>query len=107
MRRWYIGLAVVGVVVPYALFTPWMMDNGFPVGVVLELWFANEVTTFFAADLLLTTMVFVVFVLHDSKRLGVRRWYLPLILTFTVGLAFAFPIYLWMRTDQIQEEVKQ
>lgn len=48
-----------------------------------------------------STVVFVVWSWNDSRRNGVRHWWLTLVSAVIVGLALALPLYLLFRHDQL------
>lgn len=56
--------------------------------------FANVLTTAITIDVYFAAFVFSIWVIAESKRSGVKRPWLYVALCFSVGLAFAFPLYL-------------
>ncbi len=90
------ALAVVGTVIPYAAFAPWLLDHGPDVGLLLDEMFANRIAALFALDVLVSGAVIVAVVVIERERLG-RRWWLPLAGLATVGVSLALPLLLWLR----------
>ena len=43
----YLALFVVGAIVPYLSFVPWVMDHGFDISLMVEELFANRISAFF------------------------------------------------------------
>ena len=56
--------------------------------------FANVLTTAITIDVYFAAFVFSIWVIAESKRNGVKWPWLYVALCFSVGLAFAFPLYL-------------
>ena len=46
----YLVLCILGTLVPYASFVPWVFDHGFDLSLMVEELFANRISTFFALD---------------------------------------------------------
>ena len=47
---------------PYASFVPWVIDHGFDVSLMVEELFVNRISAFFGLDVVVSTIVFWVFV---------------------------------------------
>jgi Protein of unknown function DUF2834 len=93
-RHWYLLLCVVGLVVPYCQFVPWLIAHG---GLNMPLFlrdlFANRVSSFFAMDVLVSAVVLIVFVSIEGRRVGVRFRWLPIIGVLFVGVSFGLPLF--------------
>jgi len=90
MKTLYAVLAVPGFLLPLSqLFRP------FSVSAFLTLPFVNPVSTMFALDLIVSCIVFWVFVI--AERRTVARPWLYIALTLLVGLSFALPMFLLAR----------
>lgn len=64
----------------------------------LEGWFANPASSSAAVDVIVVAVVVCLFVVAESRRLGMSRWtWLLLPLTSTVAVAFTFPVFLAWR----------
>ena len=103
-RHWYLLLCVVGLVVPYWQFVPWLIANGglnMPL-FVLDL-FANHVSSFFAMDVLVSAVVLVVFVFTEGRRVGLRFRWLPIIGVLLLGVSFGLPLFLYLRQTQLDQ----
>ena len=93
----YVGLAVAGGVLPFLIAVPWMQEYGFQPGLFLRQVFVNRASTAFAVDLLYSINVFILFILVEGLRIGMRRLWLPVLLVVTVGLCCGLPAFLAMR----------
>ena len=99
------AIAVLGLVATWPFNLQYLMQGG-------SLWpsaffgtaFVNPLTTAFTLDLLIAALAFAVFALPDARRTGVRRPWLYVLLCFSTGLAFAFPLYLARREQALASQ---
>ncbi|MEY4416061.1 MAG: hypothetical protein RIQ53_3354 [Pseudomonadota bacterium] len=97
MKRLYVLAALAGTVVPLALFLPWVQAHGLAVFLLTRSAFGNPVSAFAWADVLISGVVLVIFMLHDSSRRRVPYLWLPFVGLFTVGVSCALPLFLALR----------
>ena len=97
LRRAYAALAIVGAILPYAFFIPWVRAHGFDWGRFFALPFASGPGALFASDLLYAALVFMIFAVAEGRRVGVRPIWLAPVAIWVVGLCFALPLFLWLR----------
>lgn len=95
--RLYLGLALAGAVIPYAILLPWIGRYGFDLPRFLAGPFANGPASIFSADVLLSAAVFLVFASIEGRRLGLRLLWLPPLIVLTIGLCCALPVFLAQR----------
>jgi hypothetical protein len=69
---------------------------------MLNLLFANSISTFFAVDLIISVLVFWVFLYSESQKYSIAYWWLFILASITVGLSFALPLFLFYRERRIQ-----
>lgn len=100
MKKIYLTLSVLGAVIPFSIFIPWVIDNGLDLQLLINEWFVNRISSFFAADFLISWLCFILFLVVDKKRNHVQFWWIPLIGNFLIGLSFALPFYLFLREDE-------
>jgi hypothetical protein len=105
MKKWgYLVLAVIGFVFPYYFLLSFLVENGLDVELLLAQLFANDISTFFAVDLLITAVVFWIFVYREAKRWEMRHWWRYVVFTLVVGPSFAFPLFLYARERRLDGE---
>lgn len=91
MRNLYLVLAVAGAVVPYLFFFQFFGSVGLDLPAFVGALFANGAAAGFTADLLITSLVFWIYLF--SRREGPSPW--PFIaLNLLIGLSCALPAYL-------------
>ena len=93
----YLLFCVLGVVLPYSQFLPWLMENGLHFKLVVQQLFANRISGFFGLDVLVSSVVLVAFIRREGTRLGVRQLWLPILGLLTVGVSCALPLFLYLR----------
>ncbi len=96
-RRVYLIPCVLGFVIPYSQFVPWLLEHGFNLGLFVRELFANRISMFFAMDVIVSAIVLIWFIQSEGKRLRVRLLWLPTIGTLTVGVSLGFPLFLFLR----------
>ena len=102
MKTLYLMLAVIGFVVPYYFFLVFLFEYGLDLQQLIDFLFANPISTFFAVDLIIATIVYYVFLYQESQRLGIGWWWLYVVFSLTVGLSFALPLFLYQREGKLE-----
>ena len=102
----YLILCVLGAVIPYSQFLPWVMEHGLNAELLIRELFANRISSFFALDVLVSSVVVVAFVRRDGKRLGTKPLWLPIVALLTVGVSLALPMFLYLRERGLSGEKK-
>ena len=97
MKALYLALAIVGAAIPYAFFMQHFSNEGVSLPGFVAALFANAAAGGFTADLLVTSVVFWIFMVHQRKRGKGPHPILFIILNLSIGLSCAFPAYLYAR----------
>ena len=100
MQIIYLVLAIFGFVLPYSQLIPFFAHHGFDLSLFWSQLFANRISTDFAFDLLVSSIVFGIFVFKEGIRLNLKFLWLYIVLNWVVGLSFALPLFLWVRSRQ-------
>jgi hypothetical protein len=88
---------VLGFVLPYSQFVPWLFEHGLSVTLFFRELFANRVSAFFVMDVIVSAIVLIWFIQTEGKRLRIRLLWLPTVGTLMVGVSFGFPLFLLLR----------
>ncbi|MCM3141630.1 DUF2834 domain-containing protein [Brevibacillus sp. MER 51] len=56
---------------------------------------------FFATDFLISCLIFWVFLFQEVRKHHIKHWWIYIFATLTVGLSFAFPLFLYFRQKTI------
>lgn len=100
----YLILAVIGFFVPYWFLLGFMNANGLNLPALVQQLFANHISTFFAVDLMISVIVFWIFLVSEAVKLHMSNWWLYILATLIVGLSFALPLFLYFRERKLQAE---
>lgn len=84
-----------------------LVKNGIDAGLFVQQLFANKISTFFATDLIIASLVFWVFLLKEAKKYALRHWWVYFIASLTAGLSFALPLFLYFRESQLEKLATQ
>jgi hypothetical protein len=104
MRWLYLAGAVLGTVLPYAFFVPFVLEHGLKLSLLVEQLFANRIAAFFGMDVIVSALVLWVFVIAEGRRLGMRHLWVYFVCTLTVGVSLALPLFLYLRAGRLQQE---
>lgn len=96
MQLIYLLLSIVGLVLPLSQFVPWLSAHGLDVPLLLQQATSSRIASFAWADVLVSAMAVVAFVLAEGRRLAMRRLWLPLS-CLAVGPSLALPFFLFLR----------
>jgi ABC-type Fe3+ transport system permease subunit len=97
VRRVYLILCVLGIVLPYLQFVPWLLEHGLNVTLFFRELLASRVSAFFAMDVIVSVIVLLYFIQSEGKRLRVPLLWLPSLATLIVGVSLGFPLFLFLR----------
>jgi len=98
----YLFLCILGTVLPYSQFVPWLVENGLNAQFFVRQLFANRIGAFFGWDVLVSGVVLVGFVRSEGKRLGMSLLWLPILGLCAVGVSFGLPLFLYLRERALE-----
>ena len=75
-----------------------MRETGGGIGEMIDAWYANASSTGLAWDLTIASATLIVWGLAEAWARRDAVLLVPLPLIFAVGLSFAFPLYLFLRS---------
>ena len=103
IKKIYLILAVLGLAIPYYFFISFLIENGLDISLLVNQLFANDISTFFAVDLLITAVVLIIFIIKEGQRYKMRNAFLYILATLLIGPSFAFPLFLYFREGNLHE----
>jgi hypothetical protein len=95
-RNLFLVLAVLGAIAPYIFFFQFFSAEGFAGNFVGAL-YVNGAAGGFATDLLISSLVFWVYLFAEARRVGVSRPWVYVLVNLFIGLSCALPLFLWAR----------
>ncbi len=98
----YVVLCVLGAAIPYTQFVPWVMENGLPLGLLVRQLFANRISAFFGLDVLVSSIVLLVFMRVEGRMLRIRFRWIPIVGLCAVGVSLALPLFLYLREHALE-----
>ena len=101
LRMTYLGLAILGALVPMFFFLRWFGDNGFDLIAMTEAWNATDAGRGLVWDLTIAAVTLTIFIVAETL---VRRDYWILICipaTFCIGVSCGLPLYLFLRSRTV------
>jgi hypothetical protein len=101
VKRFYLVLCVVGFLVPYWQFVPWVVEHGVNLPLFVRDLFANRISSFFGLDVLVSAAVLFIFIVVEGSRLGMRLLWLPIVATCFVGVSLGLPLFLYLRQGHL------
>ncbi|HJP58815.1 MAG TPA: DUF2834 domain-containing protein [Gemmatimonadaceae bacterium] len=100
----YLALFVIGTVVPYLSFVPWLIDHGLDISLLVEELFANRVSAFFGLDVMVSAIVLWVFIALDGKGTNLRHRWAPVAASLMVGVSAGLPLFLYLRESALGKD---
>ncbi len=103
LRIVFLVLCIFGFIMPYSQFIPFLRENGFDISLFLEQLFANHISGFFGWDVIVSSVVLIIFIISESKRIGMNTNWFPIVATFTVGVSLGLPLFLYLRQLKLEQ----
>jgi len=99
MRAFLTVSCLAGIVIPWWFALHFFVVHGANFSLFFEEMFATRISSFFAADLIVASVIFLVWSWKDSRERGMSGWWVVLLSNLVVGLSLALPLYLLKRLD--------
>jgi len=93
----YLALCLVGTVLPYSQFVPFLLSHGLDLKLLLDQLFSNYISGFFGMDVIVSSVAMIIWVLTEGPRLGIRYFWLPIAGNLLVGVSLGLPLFLYLR----------
>jgi Terpene cyclase DEP1 len=100
MRNLYLSFAIVGAVLPYSQFVPWLLKHGPNVVALFTEIFSTNAGAFFAFDVLLSAIVLIGFIRREGAARNMRMLWMPITATCVIGVSCGLPLFLYLRERQ-------
>jgi hypothetical protein len=98
----YLVLCILGLVLPYSQFVPWVVENGLNMRLFVQQLFANRIGGFFGMDVLVSAIALVGFVRNEGGRLKMSGLWLPIASVLLVGVSLGLPLFLYQRERELE-----
>ena len=100
----FLSRAILGFVAPYFFFLQVPPESALDLSALIQPLFANNFMKGVGMDLMVSVIVFWVFVVIEANRIQMKSPWLYLLATLLVGLSFALPLFLYFRERQLETE---
>ena len=101
MKRAYLALAVLGVLITYGLGAVFVALHGWNVGLFWDWSIGNPAGASVVADATLSVFVFWIFVYRECKRLNMPYWWGYVAANFVFGLIAPLGVFLYNREKHL------
>ena len=104
LKVFFAVLSIIGIIVTWYFNIQYIQESGgFSLLSFIESVYANSASSSISNDLLVVGTVFLFWSYAEAKRLGMRHWWVYLVLTFLIAIAFTFPLFMLMRERALEE----
>jgi hypothetical protein len=101
LRHIYLLLCILGVVLPYWEFVPWVASHRVSLSLFVRELFSTRVGAFFGMDVLVSAIALVVFASVEGRSLQIRSRWLVIVAILLVGVSLALPLFLYLRQRHV------
>lgn len=101
LRHVYLFLCVLGILIPYSQFLPWLAANGLDLPRFVSELFGTRIGAFFGLDVLVSAVVLFVFIAEEGRRVAAGTLWLPVVATLVCGVSAGFPLFLYLRRRKL------
>jgi uncharacterized protein DUF2834 len=101
LRHFYLIFCVIGFILPYSQFVPWVFEHGLNLELLFRELFANRISAFFALDVIVSAIVLLSFIQSEGRRMRIQLLWLPMLGTVFVGVSLGLPLFLYLRQLQL------
>lgn len=106
MIYFYGILCVLGILLPFTQFVPWLMDNGPDILLLIQQASSSPIGAFAWLDVLVSAVVLIAFIRVEGRRQRIQRLWMPIVGTCAVGVSFGFPLFLLQRELHLQKKLR-
>ncbi len=102
MKYFYGVLCLLGAVLPYGMFVPWVIENGINISLFAAEAASTRIGAFAWLDVLVSGVVLIAFILVEGARMQMKKLWLPILGTCAVGVSFGLPLFLLQRELHVE-----
>jgi hypothetical protein len=103
LKTIYLILCILGTVLPYSQFVPFLLEHGLDVNLLLEQLFASRISSSFGMDVFVSALILFVFIFGEGSRLKMKNLWVYVASTLLVGVSLGLPLFLLMRQRKLEE----
>lgn len=100
----FLALSIVGAILPFALLIPTLFSESWDMDAIRDSLFFNGITVSVLFAMVIATIVLLVFIVIEGRRMGMDRLWTPVVGALLLGVAFGLPFFLYMREMYLEGE---
>ncbi|MBM3264760.1 MAG: DUF2834 domain-containing protein [candidate division Zixibacteria bacterium] len=101
MRTFYLIVTVAGIAIPGVFVVAFVSQHGPDIPLLIRESFANAAAGAFTADVLVSSVIFWGFAYYESRKYGIRRFWVYGAANIVGGLSVGLPLFLYARQKKI------
>ena len=103
-RIFYLSLTLAGLIIPWYYNLQFMDQSGgaFSIAEFIAASSSNAASQSLSSDLAIACIAGLLWIFFESRRLGLRFFWIYIVLTFSVAFSFAFPLFLFIRQGKLE-----
>lgn len=98
----YLALCILGTILPYSQFIPFLLDQGLNIPLFVEQMFTNYISGFFSMDVIVSSLVLWAFVFTEGTRLKMKNLWIYIATNLFVGVSLGLPLFLLIRQRKLE-----
>ena len=103
----YLILCILGSVLQYWQFVPFLIEHGLDLKLFFEQLFANRISTFFGIDVIISSLILWVFIFWEGSRLKMKNLWIYIVSNLLGGVCLGLPLFLLVRQRYIEETAEK
>lgn len=104
-KQWvYLALAIAGITFTWYYNIQFMMVNGTDITDFIKAVTLNDAAMSIAFDISIVGFTFFFWSYHEAKKLSMKHWWAYVVLSCGIAIAFAAPLFMYMREKKIEGE---
>lgn len=104
LQATYLILWILGIVLPFSQFIPFLFAHGLDLNLFFEQLFTNRISRFFGMDVIVSILVLLTFVIWEGSRLKMNHLWIYLVSSL-LGVSCGLPLFLFMRQRKLEAEI--
>ena len=97
MKQFYLAMCFIGTILPLSQLIIWVKEHGLDVAALIGEIGQSRISKFGWYDVLVSAVVLFAFILYENSQRRVRRYWVAILGTCSVGVSLGLPLFLLMK----------
>lgn len=109
MKAFFLLMAVLGAVIPWVFNVMALQEIGAgytPAAFFLQGFEGSAMLGSLSADFWLGSTASLVWMVAEARRIGLRHWWILIVITFAIAWACALPLFFYLRERHLEREAE-